>query len=210
MSRHFDRHISLSVSRKLIEGPVSPNMMTIVSSLLGLAGAGCFSAGTRPGDLAGAALIWLHSVLDGCDGELARIRMQESPFGGLIDFWGDNLVHLALFAALAVGQQKALGSNTPLILGAAAAAGVFGSAVLAFWQKRRRKPDEALLPQSDRLSRLENILAQRDFIYLLMIMAYWRATYYFLWAGAIGAPLFFLGMLAAIKHKSADLRAQNA
>ena len=28
--------------------------------------------------------------LDGCDGELARLKFKESRWGGLLDFWGDN------------------------------------------------------------------------------------------------------------------------
>jgi 1L-myo-inositol 1-phosphate cytidylyltransferase / CDP-L-myo-inositol myo-inositolphosphotransferase len=123
-------------------------------------------------------------VLDGCDGELARIRFQESKIGAVIDFWGDNLVHLALFSCLAAGLYRSTGSSLCLLLGASASAGIVGSAALAFRQK---------------LGPVERALAQRDFIYLLLVMAFWRVTYYFLWAGAVGAPLFLALILAARK-----------
>ncbi|MBI3564365.1 MAG: CDP-alcohol phosphatidyltransferase family protein [Elusimicrobia bacterium] len=75
MARHFDRHISLAVSRVLLETPVTPNMMTLFSTALGLAGAALFLGSSRAWYVPGAALVWLHSVLDGCDGHLPRTRL---------------------------------------------------------------------------------------------------------------------------------------
>lgn len=194
MAKHFDRHISLALSRSLLETKVTPNMMTVASSLIGLAGSLFFLRPFGAWPFAGAVLVWLHSVLDGCDGELARIRFQESPFGAAIDFWGDNLVHLALFACLAVGFSRADASVLPLALGAAAAAGVLGSATLAFLRKRAARPQPGTLLEA-RLARLETRLSQRDFIYLLLVLAYFGRAYEFLWAGAVGALLFFVMML---------------
>ena len=195
MARHFDRHLSLALSRSLLDTFMTPNMMTVISCLLGLAGSALF---LRPDlHLAGAGLVWLHSVLDGCDGELARIKFQESPLGAAIDFWGDNLVHLALFGCLAYGFYRADNSVIPLALGLAAALGTLGSALLVYLGKQQRRANPLATPVSDAplgtaLSRLENLLAQRDFIYLLLLLAYLGRTYEFLWAGAVGALLFFV------------------
>jgi phosphatidylglycerophosphate synthase len=194
MARHFDRHISLAVTRSLLGTPVSPNMMTVLSSLVGLLGASCFLYHGWGAHMAGAGLVWLHSVLDGCDGELARIRFQESPLGGDIDFWGDNVVHVSLFGCLALGFARADGSLLPLLAGAVAAAGILGSAVLVYRQRLARRsgpaPDEAPGPGA-LLARIETILEQRDFIYLLLVLAYFGRTYEFMWAGAVGVTLFF-------------------
>jgi hypothetical protein len=52
------------------------------------------------------------------------------------------------------------------------------------------------------LARVETILEQRDFIYVLLVLAYLnpdhldlRFTYDFMWAGAVGVMLFFALML---------------
>ncbi len=190
MAKHFDRHISLAVSRSLLETKVTPNMMTVASSLIGLAGSLFFLKPFGAWAFTGAVLVWLHSVLDGCDGELARIRFQESPLGATLDFWGDNLVHLALFGCLAVGFSRADASVLPLALGLMAAAGILGSATLAFLRKRAARPASDSV-----LGRLETRLSQRDFIYLLLVLAYLGRAYEFLWAGAVGALLFFVMML---------------
>jgi phosphatidylglycerophosphate synthase len=208
MARHFDRHISLAVSRQLLETAATPNMMTVFSTLLGLLGAAFFLGSSRAAYIPGALLVWLHSVLDGCDGELARVRFQESAFGSDLDFWGDNLVHLALFSCLGVGFWMTGNGVHTLVLAAVADLGVIASASTA-WQHRRRRRAASPIPIAEagvteeaagegfesKLSRLENTLAQRDFIYLLVLLALVDCVYEFLWAAAIGGLLYFGIML---------------
>ena len=208
MARHFDRHISLAVSRRLLETAVTPNMMTISSTALGLLGASFFLGASRAAYVPGALLVWLHSVLDGCDGELARVRFQESAFGSDLDFWGDNLVHLALFSCLGLGFWRTGNGVHTLVLAAVADLGVVASASAA-WQHRRRRRAASPVPVAEagvteeapgsglesKLSRLENTLAQRDFIYLLVLLAMVDCVYEFLWAAAIGGLLYFGIML---------------
>jgi len=203
MARNFDRYISLGISRSLLGMPISPNMMTVLSSLVGLLGTSFFLLHSWGAHMAGAVLVWLHSVLDGCDGELARIRFQESALGSDIDFWGDNLVHVSLFGCMAMGFARADQNILPLVAGAIATAGILGSALLVYRQRLARRrgpaPDPAASPddpaQSSLLARVETILEQRDFIYVLLVLAYFGYTYEFMWAGAVGVMLFFTLML---------------
>jgi len=204
MARHFDRHLSLAASRALLETSVTPNQMTVFSTMLGLIGASFFLGDTRLHYVAGALLVWLHSVLDGCDGELARVRFQESALGSDLDFWGDNLVHLALFTCLGVGFWLD-GHRRTLALAAVADAGVLASAWTAWRHRRARReksgPEAGVVEQAagdgfeSKLARIENALAQRDFIYLLVLLAFVDMVYEFLWAAAIGGSLYFIVML---------------
>jgi phosphatidylglycerophosphate synthase len=208
MARHFDRHISLAVSRRLLATPVTPNQMTVLSTALGLIGTAFFLGSSRAAYVPGALLVWLHSVLDGCDGELARVRFQESAFGSDLDFWGDNLVHLALFTCLGYGFWRTGNGFHTLVLAAVADLGVLASAWTA-WQHRRKKrsPGSAPAPEAgvtdeaagdgfeSKLARLENALAQRDFLYLLVLLALVDCVYEFLWAAAVGGLLYFGIML---------------
>ncbi len=111
MSRHVERRISLALSRRLSKTRVTPNAMTLVSVGVGLAGAALFLSPSPWAPLAGALLVLTHSILDGCDGELARLKFQESRFGGVLDFWGDNVVHCAVFSAIAIAWARADGTE---------------------------------------------------------------------------------------------------
>lgn len=198
MSRHFDRKISLAISRRLANTRITPNMMTVLSVAIGVFGALFFLSSSPLWQTAGALCFVLHSIVDGCDGELARLRFQESRWGGLLDFWGDNLVHLAVYAAIAVGWSRAIGRTWPLGIGAAAILGNLLSAGFVHLQTMRlRRAKEGPLftnvsERSTRLSRLADELSRRDFIYLVLILSAFGKAHWFLVMAAVGAPIYFL------------------
>lgn len=209
MAKHFDRHISLAMSRALLDTFVTPNMITVVSTAIGLAGAYLFTFRAMPYEVAGALLFWLHSVVDGVDGELARMRFQESKLGWTLDFWGDNLVHVALFSCIAYGWHLSGASLAPF-LGGAAVIGTLGSATLAYTQKLRGRGPLTGQPGPDALSKLETMLTQRDFVYILPVIAWFGYMYYFLWAAAAGSLLFFTLMLYLRSAKEVRTHEQAA
>src|SRR5262249_50439557 len=96
MSRHFERKISLAITRRLVLTRITPDIITVVSVGLGLLGAPFFLSSLPPYQLVGALLFLAHSILDGCDGELARLKFMQSPRGAILDFWGDNVVHVGV------------------------------------------------------------------------------------------------------------------
>jgi phosphatidylglycerophosphate synthase len=216
MSRHLERKISLAVTRKLVDTRITPNAMTLISVGIGLAGAFLFALPQRSYPVLGALLFWLHSVLDGCDGELARLKFAESRWGGLLDFWGDNVVHSAVFSAIAVRIYAERPGTTSFGLATLAVGGTLLSASLVYWTTMRRKSSGGPLfasvvgassPNSKIPSPAEKIaeqLARRDFIYLVVALALLGKVNWFLWTAAVGAPLYFLALAAfSLKNSSA-------
>src|SRR5207247_543758 len=132
MARHVERPISIAMSRWLAETPITPNQITIASGAIGVAAAPFFLLASPLWQTVGALLFLAHSIIDGCDGELARLKFQESRWGGVLDFWGDNVVHMAVFAAMAVGLAHATGKTWPLWCGVPAVAGTFASAAFVY------------------------------------------------------------------------------
>ncbi len=201
MSRHFERRVSLSVSRRLASTSVTPNVMTLVSLAIGLVGAAFFLRGSAGSQTIGALLFLLHSILDGCDGELARLKFQESRWGGLADFWGDNVVHVAVFSAMAIGWSRQTGASWPLLLGTSAVLGTLASAFFVY-RRTMAKPREGPLYTSvategeTRLSRMTDALSRRDFIYRVLILSAFGKARWFLVLAAAGAPVYFLVLLA--------------
>jgi len=77
----LNRRISIPISRQLIKFPITPNMVSIFTLGVGIAAAGFFAYGGYWSTLLGAFLCLFASILDGSDGEVARLKLQESDFG---------------------------------------------------------------------------------------------------------------------------------
>lgn len=198
MARHVERPMSLQIVRRLASTAVTPNQITIASAAIGLFGAPFFLSEFWLWQTVGALLFLTHSIVDGCDGELARLKFQESRWGGVLDFWGDNVVHIVTFACMAAGWSLSVGAFWPLLLGAAAALGSLGSAAFVHWRLMRIKDDSGPLFTSvsaapdNRLARLLDAASRRDFIYLVLILALFGKSNWFLLLAALGAPIFFI------------------
>jgi phosphatidylglycerophosphate synthase len=209
MARHVERPISLAISRRLASTAVTPNQMTLISVAIGLAAAPFFLSALALWQTVGALLFLTHSILDGCDGELARLKFQESRWGGILDFWGDNVVHSVIFACMAVGWSRADGEAWPLLLGAAAVLGTLGSAGFVYWRVMRSKNDAGPLFTSvstspgRRLTQLLDALARRDFIYLVVAFALFGMANWFLLLTGLGAPTFFFLLVALAAREQA-------
>ena len=185
MSRHLERRISLAITRRLVGTRITPNAMTLVSLSIGLLGAPFFLSAEPLQQIVGSLLFLTHSILDGCDGELARLKFQESPTGARLDFWGDNLVHVAVFGCMAVGWTLAAASLWPLLLGALA---ITGTAASAYLVAHRDGAAAAAGPPG----RLADAVANRDFIYLVLLLACFGRAHWFLIPVALGTPIFMM------------------
>jgi 1L-myo-inositol 1-phosphate cytidylyltransferase / CDP-L-myo-inositol myo-inositolphosphotransferase len=110
VSRHLNRRISLAITRLLVRTGIRPNAISI--SLVGVA-LGAFAAAAFGGHWWGLALSGLlyqaHSVLDGCDGEIARLTYRFSRSGQWLDSIGDALANYLFCLGLGLGQAHAHG-----------------------------------------------------------------------------------------------------
>ncbi len=85
VSRYLNRPISVRISRRLVNYPVTPNQISMFSFLCSVLAAGLFALGGYPGLLLGGLLAQFASIIDGCDGEVARLSFQSSDYGGWFD-----------------------------------------------------------------------------------------------------------------------------
>lgn len=85
VSTYINRPLSLRFSRHLAKFPISPNLISFISFMFSMVAAGLFSIGDYMSLLVGGLLAQLASIIDGCDGEIARLKYLESPFGGWFD-----------------------------------------------------------------------------------------------------------------------------
>ena len=188
--------MSLAVTRRLVETSVTPNAMTLISVAIGLLGALAFLSPATAFQVTGALLFLTHSILDGCDGELARLKFLESRRGAALDFWGDNIVHVTVFAALAVEWSGSVGAAWPLALGAMAIGGTLASATLMF----RHTVEDSALPEAWS-GRLAGPWPPQDFIYVVVLLSAFGQARWFLVAGSVGTPAFALFALHLVVRR---------
>jgi hypothetical protein len=92
------RPLARALVALLSRTPITPNQVTLLSGLTGIAAGAAVWRGAvwRPGLLWGAALLLVSVVLDCSDGQLARIRGISSTYGAILDGIADYAVGVAL------------------------------------------------------------------------------------------------------------------
>jgi CDP-L-myo-inositol myo-inositolphosphotransferase len=182
-ARHFDRHVSIRFSLALLRLGVAPNTITLVATAIGLAGAWLLAAAVIPVQVLGALLFILSTILDGSDGEVARLGLRQSEFGRKLDLACDNVVNGAVF--LAIGWVTLRGDTSALAwfaVGATLFGVAFASGVgfwYSGWLERSGRDGEALHAYES--------LASRDWAYLVLGLAIFGKLHWMIWAAAVGS-----------------------
>ena len=102
----FNRKISLPISVALIRTPLTANQLSVVLVAVGFYSAWLFSIGNYGAGVIAAVLSLAASILDGCDGEIARLKYQESALGCWIETFGDYSYYIAIFVGLTIGAVR--------------------------------------------------------------------------------------------------------
>ena len=100
------RRASKPLTRIAIRAGWTPNAITIVSLIVGLAAAASFATGSWVWVLAGAVLLQLSLVIDCVDGEVARATGRFSSLGAWLDAATDRVKEFAVYAGLAIGAGR--------------------------------------------------------------------------------------------------------
>jgi phosphatidylglycerophosphate synthase len=184
LARWIDRKISWRISYRLARTAITPNMVTISNTVFGLGAAWMFSIPNYSVRLLAAIFFLISIMIDGVDGELARLKMRETKFGGTLDIVTDNIVHAAIFVGLLTGCYRASQSSAYLYL-IPVMLGGFAMCAYATWRAFKYKGEEAArwLDTIDRWS-------GRDFAYLVVILALFNRLEFFAWGAAFGTYAF--------------------
>jgi phosphatidylglycerophosphate synthase len=106
VSRFLNRPVSRRITRVLLRFPIHPNAWTISTFVLPLVASLFFVRGDYFSVVIGAAIFQLFSILDGCDGEIARAKDLESKFGERLDSFCDFFASLLYVVALGWGLNR--------------------------------------------------------------------------------------------------------
>ena len=146
VARRINKPISVRFTRHvLVHTPVTPNQITLFAAVLGLVGCGLIATGHYTWVVAGLALEQLQSVLDGCDGELARVRFQQSKLGAWLDTFVDDVLNVLLTVAAGVGLWQAGGAGWALGVGVGGGGMLVLSNLIIMRDMRRQKASGDLM-----------------------------------------------------------------
>ena len=193
---YLNRTCSRLLTRLFLRTPLTPNQITVLSFLTGLLGASCFLLGSYGGSAVGAVLLQLSTVLDCVDGEVARVKMLESPLGEWLDISLDTVVHIAIFLGVGVAVWKQDAIAAAPLLGGLLAAAAFISFPLVTRAEKTEDAGRARGGWEDVwIEKMVAGLTSRDYSLLVLLCALAGKLAWFLWAAAIGAQVFWVGLL---------------
>jgi phosphatidylglycerophosphate synthase len=209
----MNRRISIPISRSLIQFPISPNMVSLIVLGISLVASGCFALGGYRYMLMGALLGVLTSILDGCDGEVARLKLQVSDFGCWLDTMCDYLYYVTTFAGITIGlvrstrETRFAGLCAAIFCGAIITfitasigrkqlSGKHPERYLAVWQKNAESRSAGLVVN---FGRYTEFIVRRCFLpYLLLVLAMLNLMPVFLYMAAFGANVAWIVSLRSL------------
>lgn len=206
----LDRALSTRLSRYLVRTALRPNHITVIGTAIGFLGAWCLAQGTYGFGVLGTLLFWFAVIIDGCDGEVARLKFQESRLGYVLDVTTDNIVHVAIFIGMGVGLYRAAPDGNLLGLVVLLVGGFCCATAATMLTLARQPPPQNLQPRSARgklrqyLLRAFAALMNRDFAYGLVVLALIGHLNWFVWGAAFGTYIYAAALVVVYRWRDAD------
>lgn len=204
------RLVGCWLSPVVIRLPLSANQVTFVSMLIGLIGCTMLLFGDIMWNIAGAVCLFLSYALDYCDGIVARLKNQCSPYGAAFDDFVDFIVDTAIFACLGYGTWVATDNMLWFWLGFIAAAGSTVDYIVDWFRANRFKqareaeekakepePEEEPAEKTfkDKLFYYLHTMSRAEFCTIILVLSMLDVVWILLPFGAIGAQAFWIGDL---------------
>lgn len=206
ISRNINRRVSLFLTRYLLKLDVTPMQISVVTFLIGLTSV-IFIAMGRKWLIPGAILFELASVIDGCDGENARLTYRVTRLGGAFDVTADAITFVSFFAALPIGLYRTTGDQLWLYLGGLAlfSMAAFYVQLIAYARKTGIgrniiavvKEVEASVNDPDFQNWYDKLAARLAFIYRRDFFA--TAAFVLIAAGQASLTMFLVTVLASLE-----------
>jgi phosphatidylglycerophosphate synthase len=210
----FNRRMSLPISVALIPTPLTANQLSVMLVAIGFYSGWLFSLGHYWTGVLAAFLSLAASVLDGCDGEIARLKYQESKLGCWIETFGDYSYYLAIFAGLTIGAVRQTHRDAYYWIGGIALVGTLLAFALLILLRSRITagyPEKlSAVMQARFLSEptfLARLIVQASFAatragmpYGIMAFALVNALPAIVVLAAIGANVYWISVAVKIRH----------
>lgn len=142
ISKTLNRHISLRITKQVAKTQVTPNQVTFFSVVTAIASALAFGT-SHP--FIGGVLAQFCSILDGVDGEIARLKFLKSNYGALFDSILDRYGDYIIVMGMTYGWYLQTPDPLVFLTGAIALAGIPMS--MLFKEKFQALTGKTYLPE---------------------------------------------------------------
>jgi phosphatidylglycerophosphate synthase len=186
VQRPWDARLARRLVAPLIDSWVTPNHLTTLRLLVGLAAAAAFLPGRYGWSNVAALLLVLSNFLDHTDGELARMSGKTSRIGHIYDLASDAVVTILLFIAIGVGVAARPGLDLAL---PPAALGLLAGTAIALIFFLRMRIEELLGKAATRQASIGGFETE-DVLYLFPLATLSNSLVPLLLAAAVCAPLY--------------------
>ena len=186
IDRYIIRKISGFITGLLVNTPVTPNQVTIISLILGIASAAFFSHGAHTYTIIAGLFYFISTVFDQCDGEVARHKQMTSDFGKTFDIIVDSIVNATITIGITIAIYKTNGSGLSIMAGLLAMTGIVISLLLTTYFSHENNNNTGTKEMLDRLN-------NKDFFYIIMLASViFNQMIWFLLIMAIGTNIYWI------------------
>ena len=186
IDRYIIRKISGFITGLLVKTSVTPNQVTIISLILGIASAAFFSHGAHTYTIIAGLFYFISTVFDQCDGEVARYKQMTSDFGKTFDIIVDSIVNATITIGITIAIYKTNGSGLSIMAGLLAMTGIVISLLLTTYFSHENNNNTGTKEMLDRLN-------NKDFFYIIMLASViFNQMIWFLLIMAIGTNIYWI------------------
>ena len=215
VSRHFNRKISTRISGLLAKTSLTPNQLSISTMFISFIAAWFVVQPDYIGLALGGLIFQFASIVDGCDGEVAKLKFQGSQFGEWVDTVADNLSYLAFFSAYIYGTFLYTNETFVLTLAWMTFGGIVvavstiylylrmsgSGSLMSFAQDLSKEVPVEKRGWFHRLSERIKFMARRDyFAAMFCVLALFNARWAIYWIYTLGGMVIAAAILVFVGH----------
>lgn len=216
VAKHLNRPISTRLSYLIIDTPITPNQTTVAAFIIGAVGVVLIFMGGYVNTVVGTFLLQMNSVVDGIDGELARVRHQNSEFGAYLDSVCDEILNSGTMIGVGYNLSTYVYGGRPLYLVAGILAG-FTNFLYAlvhwhckwkhglgfYWWFEAYKPRREVHRSTSAWSYVKKLTMKESYLFLFFIASIFGFMEVILWPFALVSILVLALFIIHIPIKRA-------
>lgn len=193
----FNAKISMWIAAIALKTPLTPNQLTLLGLPIALIAGITLAQGGYWWGLMGGIVTAGTTIWDCVDGAVARLKFMQSDFGEYLDTLCDNITNVVVFIGITIGVAHDFGPAYALIPCSLLALGGITIYGLIYYPKVEGKGG---FFKGTKMYEIVQVLASRNFIYIILLFAVIGKLDWFLWLAGFGSLVFAAALYWTKRH----------